>query len=919
MSKQTIYVVRGLQRNLLGLPAITSLDLARQIGETTTVPDVRNRFRKVFRGLGSLGEPYLIKLKEDAAPYSLFTPRNVAIPLREQVRNELERMESLNVVSKVTQPTDWCAGMVVVPKRSGEVRICVDLKPLNECVLREVYLIPKVDETLAQLSGASVFSKLDANSGFWQIPLAEESKHLTTFITPFGRYWFNKLPFGISSAPELFQRRMGQILEGLPGVLCLMDDVIITGKDQTEHNERLQRLEAAGVTLNPQKCEFGKRTMRFLGHVVSGEGIRPDPEKTSAIRVMPPPTCVSDLRRFLGMVNQMGKFSPNIAELSKPLRELLGTKRSWSWSPSQDEAFARVKAELLKPTVLALYDPNAQTKLSADASSYGLGAVLLQEFESTWKPVAYASRSLSDTETRYAQIEKEALALTWACDKFSTYLLGKKFAIETDHKPLVPLLGSKHLDNLPPRVLRFRLRLARYDYTISHVPGKLLYTADALSRAPTSPAEATTELEEEVEMQVETVVAALPATEQRLREYCDAQSRDETCSQVMKFCATTWPKKQDIAPNILPYWKVRECLTMHNGLLLYNDRIVVPNVLQEETMSRIHEGHQGIERCRMRAKNSVWWPGISKMLTKLVTECPVCVRDSTVRKEPLMPTSLPDYPWQVVGSDLFSLKGEQYLVVVDYFSRFPEVFKLTSTVTGSVIAALKSLFSRYGLPGILRSDNGPQYNSDEFAMYMKEHGIRHVTSSPYYPQSNGQAERTVQTVKRLFKRSADPYQALLSYRATPLPWCNLSPAELLMGRRLRTMVPQTDKALIPKWTFLPEFKRLNREFKDRKKRDFDQAYKVQELPPIPDDQDVWISTERDPKPGTVVSAADTPRSYIVDTPTGEIQRNRSKLRVVPDIPTGREPATAETRETQPRRVTTRSQSGVELKPPDRLA
>ena len=179
--------------------------------------------------------------------------------------------------------------------------------------------------------------------------------------------------------------------------------------------------------------------------------------------------------------------------------------------------------------------------------------------------MAYASHSLSDTETRYAQIEKEVLALTWACDKFSTYLLGKKFAIETDHKPLVP---SKHLDNLPPRVLRFRRRLARYDYTISHVPGKLLYTADALSRAPTSPAEATTELEEEVEMQVETVVTALPATEQRLREYCDAQSRDETCSQVM-FCATTWPKKQDIAPNILPYWKVRECLTMHNGLLLY--------------------------------------------------------------------------------------------------------------------------------------------------------------------------------------------------------------------------------------------------------------------------------------------------------------------------------------------------------------
>ena len=910
----------------MGLPAITSLDVARQIGETIVASNVKEHFPKMFDGLGNLGEEYLIKLKGDAVPYSLFTPRNVAIPVREKVREELIRMEALGVISKVTQPTAWCAGMVVVPKRSGDVRICVDLKPLNECVLREVYPIPKVDDTLAQLSGASIFSKLDANSGFWQIPLANESKHLTTFITPFGRYWFNKLPFGISSAPELFQRRMGQILERLPGVLCLMDDVVIFGKNQSEHDDRLKatltRLEGAGVTLNPRKCEFGKSTMKFLGHVISGDGIRADPEKTSAIEAMPPPTSVTELRRFMGMVNQMGKFSPNIAELGKPLRELLGTKHSWCWGPSQEEAFALVKAELSKPTVLALYDPKARTKLSADASSYGLGAVLLQQAESGWKPVAYASRSLSDTETRYAQIEKEALALVLACEKFSTYLIGREFEMETDHKPLVPLLGSKHLDDLPPRILRFRLRMGRYAYTICHVPGKLLYTADTLSRAPTSPAEAARELEEEVEENVEAIVASLPATERRLQEYRDTQSQDETCSQVMRYCATEWPEKQNIAQSILPFWKVRESLTVHNSLLLYNERIVVPQALQGGTMACIHEGHQGIERCRMRAKSSVWWPGMSKALTEMVTNCPVCVKASAVHKEPLMPTPLPDYPWQVVGSDLFSLKGDQYLVVVDYFSRFPEVTKLSSTVSASVIAALRHLFARYGLPEVFRSDNGPQYSSEEFAKFMKDYGIRHITSSPHYPQSNGQAERTVQTVKRLLKRSSDPFSALLSYRATPLPWCNLSPAELLMGRRLRTTVPQTDKALVPRWSFLPEFKRLNREFKEQQKRNFDRSHRVCELPPIPDDQDVWISTEGEPKPGTVVSSAATPRAYVVETPTGNVQRNRSQLRVIPsssDNGRGQEPRPTGAPETAPRRVTTRSQSGVELKPPDRLA
>ena len=382
------------------------------------------------------------------------------------------------MISKVSEPTPWCAGMVVVPKKTGRVRICVDLKGLNESVLREVHPLPKVDETLAQLTGAKVFSKLDANSGFWQIPLSQPSRLLTTFITPMGRYCFNKLPFGISSAPEHFQRRMSELLTGLQGVLCHMDDVLVFGENRDEHNQRLEailrRVKEAGATLNSEKCEFCKETITFLGHVIDAEGIRADPEKTEAISKMCPPTSVPEVRRFLGMANQLGKFTPNLAELTQPLRELLGKNRAWTWGHAQSAAFKQVQEELVKPTVLALYDPAAPTKVSADASSHGLGAVLLQLADGSWKPISYASRSMSETERRYAQIEKEALAATWACEKFSNFLLGTHFQVETDHKPLVPLLCVKHLDTLPPRVLRFRLRLDRFSYDIKHILGKEL-------------------------------------------------------------------------------------------------------------------------------------------------------------------------------------------------------------------------------------------------------------------------------------------------------------------------------------------------------------------------------------------------------------------------------------------------------------
>ena len=914
---QPVFIVKHLQHNLLGLPAIQALQILTQVHAVST--PIPEQYPGLFKGLGTFkGSSYEIKLKPEAKPFALFTPRNVPLPLRKKVQEELVRMETMGVISRVEEPTPWCAGMVVVPKKSGSVRICVDFRPLNDNVLREVHPLPKVDMTLAQLAGATVFSKLDANCGFWQIPLDETSRHLTTFITPFGRYCFNKLPFGISSAPEHFQRRMSEILEGQEGVLCHMDDVLIFGRNQVEHDARLhsalQRVQEAGLTLNQDKCEFSKQRLIFLGHVIDEHGVSADPSKTTAVAEMETPRSVSELRRFMGMANQLGKFTPRITEISQPLRELLSSKRSWVWGPAQEEAFKEVKAELTRPTTLALYSPDLPTKICADASTYGLGAVLLQE-HNEWKPVAFASRSMTDTEKRYSQIEKEALALVWACEKFSDYVIGKSIQLETDHKPLVPLLGYTNLDCLPPRVLRFRIRLMRFDYSISHVPGKLLYTADTLSRAPVNPPDVNHIHEDkQTELFVHALASNLPASADRLKAFRDAQQKDSTCSQLITFCKQGWPNKSQLTGDLSQYWRVRGELSLHDDLLLRGQRILVPRSLQQETLNKIHSGHQGIQRCRLRISTSVWWPGISRQMEQLVKNCPECAKASVPHRQPMIGSPLPSHPWEKVASDLFELNGKVYLLVVDYFSRYMEIQTLTTTTSLSIIRTLKAIFARHGIPSILVSDNGPQYSSTEMQEFAQRYNFLHITSSPHYPQSNGMAERAVKTAKSLLEKSADPHMALLSYRATPLPWCGLSPAELLMDRRLQTDIPQPKKVFIPDWPYLADFREQDEKQKRQQKAEYDRRHRARPLPPLPNDETVWVRTQDRQVPGRVIQPATTPRSYIMETPSGTVRRNQSHLSPRP----GEGQSESVSTEPQQRTIATRSQTGTHIGPPSRL-
>ena len=348
-------------------------------------------------------------------------------------------------------------------------------------------------------------------------------------------------------------------------------------------------------------------------------GIQPDPEKIAAITHVCTSKNVGDVRRFLGMINQLSKFSPNLAEETQPLRELLSKERAWVWGEPQELAFCRLKKILTNAPVLAHFDPNRETIVSADASSYGLGAVLLQKQENgEFQLVAFISHSMTPTEQRYAQIEKEALAFTWACERLTDYLMGLTFHVQTDHKPLVPLFTTKHLEELPLRVQRFRLRMMRFNFSMSHVPGKHLLIADALSRSPNAEAEATNVLHEEIQVFVDAVLAAIPATEERIEQIRQAQQKNTECQKLLEAVQTGWPAKQTLPASLKLYHSVAGEITVANDLLLRGSRIIIPPQLQKEVLQRIHNGHLGITKCRERAKQSVWWPRISEELTELI-------------------------------------------------------------------------------------------------------------------------------------------------------------------------------------------------------------------------------------------------------------------------------------------------------------
>ena len=431
--QEPLYVIKGQQHSLLSGSACSRLGLVARLHSLTPgKADFKSEFPDLFKGLGRLKDSYAIKLRPNAQPVSIYTTKKIAHPLMGKVKAEIDHMMTDGVISPVEEPTDWCSGIVVVTKAdNSSVRTCVDLTALNKAVLREVHPLRSVDEDLARLAGSTIFTKLDARSGFWQMPLDPQSRLLTTFLTPFGRFYMNRLPFGISSAPEIFQGRMSEILHDIEGVICYMDDILVHAPTQTLHDVRvravLQRLQEAVLTIN-EKCEFSRTSIRFLGHIIDDQDVHADPANLEAVINFPAPANITELQRFLGMINQLAKFTPELATQTEPLRQLLKRDSLWSWGHQQEESFQKIKKNLTSTPILA-----RSSIIALDASNAGLGAVLLQiQPDGSSRPVSYISRSLTPAERNYAVIEKEALAATWASERFSEYILGCSYKIETD-------------------------------------------------------------------------------------------------------------------------------------------------------------------------------------------------------------------------------------------------------------------------------------------------------------------------------------------------------------------------------------------------------------------------------------------------------------------------------------------------------
>lgn len=367
-------IIKNATRNLLGIVEIRGLNLlavVNSIQPNKKAFDPYKDFPVLFEGLGTMPDVYKIVMKSDVKPYKIRTPRSIAIGLREKARSELRKMVELKVIEPVEQPTEWCSGLTIVPKPNGAIRMCVDLTMLNRGVEREFYPLPRVSDMLSQLSTGRLFSKLDANSGFWQIMLDPESRALTTFLTPWGRFQFRRLPFGLSSAPEIFQRSMEKILFGLEGVICMMDDVLVFGRDAKEHWIRLrlvlEKIEKSGMTLKKEKCEFGVTEVKFLGHIVCLAGVKLDPDKAKTIMEIMPPSCKREAKRFLGMVNYLNKFSSRLAELCSPIYETTSSTPFY-WGIDQQSAFEEIKKELSSAPVLSAFDVTRRHRVSADSS-----------------------------------------------------------------------------------------------------------------------------------------------------------------------------------------------------------------------------------------------------------------------------------------------------------------------------------------------------------------------------------------------------------------------------------------------------------------------------------------------------------------------------------------------------------------------
>ena len=581
----------------------------------------------------------------------------------------------------------------------------------------------------------------------------------------------------------------------------MADDIVVFGKDGAEHRERLMkvmdRLSECGLTLNASKCQFGVSSLKFLGHVLSSDGVSPDPDKVQSVLRARAPTTVSELKGFLGLVQFVGRYVPNLATVSAPLWSLTKKSVPFQWTKRHEEAFAKVKGLLSSSKTLAYFDKDAPTTLIADASPVGLGGVLYQVQNGVSKVVAYGHRSLTDVESRYSQIEREALALIWSCEHFKMYLLGRDFQLIPDHKPLV-LIFNNSCSKPTPRLERWSLRLQAFNFVLSYCPG-CHNIADSMSRLSISDSDKAEPLTDDS--------YAFMVAEQSVpvaMSWLEVQEAVKDCKETELILRAIQSGDWHSYP--AAFKAVRSELSSCDGVVLRGNRIFVPVSLRERVLFLAHEGHQGIVKTKKRLCLKVWWPGMDKEAEILCRQCLSCqLVSQSDPPTPIVPTKMPDGPWKFCSVDLLGPlpDGRSVVVIVDYFSRLFEAKFLKSTKAEKVIMFLEDVFSRYGFPELLRSDNGPQFVSGEFQAFLSQSGVKWISTTPLWPQANGEVERMNRTILKVLKiaksENKDLQKALreftVAYSSTPHTATGMTPLALMFGRETRTKLPMLSNEL----------------------------------------------------------------------------------------------------------------------------
>ncbi len=787
---------------LLGLNDCLRFSLIKKINnlnsELKTKDDVYKHFSDVFEGLGEIPGHFNIELEKNATPV-VQCPRKVPLALHGPLKKTLDNLESKNIIEKVTYPTEWVNSLMITEKPDKSLRICIDPKPLNKFIKREHFMIPTSTDIISKLAGKTIFTVIDMKDGFWQCVLNKQSSDLCVFNSPFGRYKFNRLPFGISSSPELFQRKSFEIFGQIKNVHIYFDDLILATDSEIEHDitlsEVFKKAKENNVKFNFKKLQLKLPEVKFMGYKISKNGVRPDSENIEAIKAIDSPTNKSEVLRVLGLAKFFSKFIPNLSALTTNLRNLTRQDIKFEWTTEHEDELNRLKYLITHSPALNIFNPKLDITIQCDASSEGLGCVLLQDSH----PVSFSSRTLTKSEKRYAQIEKELLAICFAFEKFHYYVYGHPVIVHTDHKPLVPIFG-KNLDKISNRLQRMMLKLLKYDIKIVYIRGRDMLVADILSRSFIK-----NEVPEDPEMQyiIHSLSNNIAMSDEKKDLFKKRIESDTILKQVKYFCENQnkWPENdKNLNSDLKFYFRLRDNIYLSNDLLFLNSKIIVPDSLRKDMLNLVHQTHFGITKTKSRARQLFYWPKMCHDIENLISNCEKCeTYQKSNQKETMISHPIPNRPWQFLFSDFFEFKGKIFILLVDAYSNWVEVSQTKGKTAFDVIQFCKDKFSQFGIPDVLYADNMP-YNSNALKLFAKDWNFELKFSSPHHHQSNGLAERYVGIIKDMLKKSNsldDLPLLLMEHRNTPLTNMPYSPSQLLLNKLIKTKIPISVENLKP--------------------------------------------------------------------------------------------------------------------------